>query len=131
MAKKNKTLTEKTATIPCFWCEKPLSDHQITKDHLIPKGMDNTSSLTVPCCKACNAERGKVTEIHNHRISLMKDIAKSPERITRYKNHFCKKIEAMTELIVKWEFLHREKGIILPFSLLEVVRLDDGIPLGV
>jgi hypothetical protein len=84
--------------------------------------------ITVMACKQCNEERGKVTELYSNRNHLVRDIEKRPERITSYKNRFRKKIGKMASLILKWEILHREKGIFLPFDLLEIIKLDETMP---
>jgi hypothetical protein len=117
----------------CFWCEKILKKQEVTRDHLIPLGMGGKDGkgTTVPCCRSCNAERGKVTELYSDRNHMLRYIANCPERITSYKNRFRKKVKKMQRVIIKWELLHREKGIILPFDMLEVVRLDETMPIGV
>lgn len=82
----------------------------------------------VSACRACNSERGKVTEIYNDRIHLLTYIEQNPGRITTYKNRFRQKVQKMLPLIAKWDRLHREKGVVLPFNLLEIIRLDESMP---
>jgi len=115
----------------CFWCETPLSKEDVTRDHLMPLGMGGNDNKTVSACRYCNEERGKVTELYSDRIHMIRYIQRRPERITSYKNRFRKKVKKMVHLIVKWEHLHRKKGIFLPFYLLEIVRLDEAMPVGV
>lgn len=122
-------MAKKEATYLCFWCEKPLCNKTVTKDHLIPLGMGGNDGKTVPSCQNCNGERGRVTEIYSDRIHLLGNIEKRPERITSYKNRFRKKVKKMASTIIKWEILHRQKGIILPFYLLQVICLDHMMPL--
>lgn len=113
----------------CFWCEKKISGKEVTKDHLMPLGMGGKDGKTVPSCRHCNEERGRVTEIYSDRIHMIQNIQKRPERITSYKNRFCKKVRKMSATIIKWELLHRQKGIILPYYLLQVISLDHIMPL--
>lgn len=117
--------------VVCFWCSiqgKKLSPQDRTRDHLIPLGMGGNDNKTVFACRTCNEERGKVTELYSSRIQLIKNIEARPERITHYKNSFRKQVKKLSSIILKWEFLHREKNIFLPFSLLEIVRLDELMP---
>lgn len=94
----------------------------------MPLGMGCKDGKTVLACRTCNEERGKVTELYSDRVHLISYIEKRPERITSYKNKFRKKVRKLAHLILKWELLHRQKGIILPYSLLEIVRLDEVMP---
>jgi hypothetical protein len=117
----------------CFWCEIPtteLSKKDVTRDHLVPLGMGGNDGKTVIACRKCNEERGAVTEIYNHRLQLIKWINLNPDRITSYKNKFRKKIQKMASLIIKWEQLHRQMNIILPFNLFEIIKLDELTPIG-
>jgi hypothetical protein len=93
--------------------------------------MGGNDNKTVPACRKCNEERGKVTELYSDRVHMIRYINRRPERITSYKNRFRRKVKKMAHVIVKWEHLHRKKGIILPFYLLEIVRLDEAMPVGV
>lgn len=113
----------------CYWCEQPVIKKYRTRDHLIPLGMGGGEWQTVMACKSCNEERGRVTELYQHRYHLVRHINRCPSRITSYKNRFRKKVQKMSYLIIKWEILHRKKGIILPFDVLEIIRLDEVMPL--
>lgn len=112
----------------CFWCGA-LVKH-ITRDHLIPLGMGGASDgETVDACQRCNSERGRVTELYNCRLHMHQYIEKNPTRMTMYKNKFRKRVQKLLPLIAKWDCLHREKGIELPYSLFEIIRLDELMPL--
>lgn len=111
----------------CFWCYKDLKKHQATRDHVIPKSIGG--SKTVIACMDCNHERGTVTELYHYRLRLMEDIRKYPDRISDYKNNFRRRIQKMKDAIIKWDNLHREKSIFLPFSLFEIATLDETNPL--
>jgi hypothetical protein len=91
--------------------------------------MGGKDGKTVPSCRFCNEERGRVTELYSTRNQMIKYIERRSERINKYKNHFRKKVRKMVNIILKWEILHRKKGIILPVNILEVVRLDEVTPL--
>jgi hypothetical protein len=95
----------------------------------MPLGMGGRDGKTVPACRKCNEERGKVTELYSDRIHLIKYIQRCPGRITSYKNRFRKKVKEMSHIILKWELLHRSKGIVLPFYLLEIIKLDEIMPI--
>lgn len=116
----------------CFWCDIAVADipkQDRTRDHLMPIGMGcKRSGKTVLACRNCNEERGKITELYSDRLHLISYIEKRPERITSYKNKFCKKVKKLSNLILKWELLHRQKEITLPYSLLEIIRLDELMP---
>lgn len=127
MAKKQKPVNDH-----CFWCKthaSKLEKNEITRDHLMPKGMGGGNNKTVFSCRECNEERGRVTELYSARLILIENIKLRPQKINLYKNKFRKKVKKLSHLILKWEFLHREKGITLPFSILEVISLDEPAPL--
>lgn len=125
MAKKNK-IPEGTG---CFWCEIVITKANFTRDHLSPLGMGGKDNKIVAACRKCNEERGKVTELYSDRLHLIRCAQRRPERITYYKNRFRKKVRKMSSIIIKWEYLHRDKNIILPFSLMEIIKLDETMPI--
>lgn len=117
----------KDSVYRCFWCQARVK--RITRDHLIPLGMGGASSgKTVDACQKCNSERGKVTELYSDRHHMLKYIERNPERITTYKNRFRRKVQKMLVLIAKWDKLHREKDVVLPYNIFEVIHLDDLMP---
>lgn len=112
--------------IKCFWCGKLIRKDKITKEHLVPLNMGgkNVDNI-VSACRQCNEERGKVTELYSDRLHLIVNIQRNPNRSTSYKNKFRRKVRKMSNLIIKWEQLHREKCISMPFSLLEIVHMHE------
>jgi hypothetical protein len=48
----------------CFYCLKPLTLQEATKEHLTPqaRGGADTIDNIVPACKACNEKKGDMTE---------------------------------------------------------------------
>lgn len=56
----SKILTLKKNTQYCFYCEKPLNEHNKTIDHIVPikyNGSNHASNLVI-CCKKCNSFKG-------------------------------------------------------------------------
>lgn len=47
-------------TVPCHYCDKPLTEVEATLDHVIPRacGGGNSVSNFVVACFACNGRRG-------------------------------------------------------------------------
>ena len=67
--------------IKCLYCDKKLSEANITTDHIIPisKGGNNSQVNLVVCCLQCNGERGhmdfmKYLEIKNQKYKEVKNI---------------------------------------------------------
>lgn len=114
----------------CFWCGILITKNNFSREHLSPLGMGSKDSKIVTACRKCNEERGKVTELYSDRLSLVKYSNRHPERATSYKNNFRKKVRKMGPIILKWEYLHRQKNIILPYSLMEIIKLDEIMPIG-
>jgi hypothetical protein len=59
----SKKLLFKRDNYQCLYCYKPLTDSQVTIDHVIPKYLGGKTSFTncVTSCKECNNKKGNKT----------------------------------------------------------------------
>lgn len=89
-----KWLSDIFASKTCMYCGSNLKKKDKNKgDHLIsviadkkPRGLNNFSKLTVPCCSDCNASKGKLTWLEH--------LDKNPSIYTEERRAMFEKIEA-------------------------------------
>jgi hypothetical protein len=71
----------------CFWCDKELWKHYVTKDHIISSALGGSSLQhnVVVSCEPCNNERGAIVSVYlnyikhsGHKDSIERALKKLP-----------------------------------------------------
>jgi len=108
---------------PCFWCDKLLSKHQLTKDHVVPLGLGGSDKQenVVKACNLCNNERGRIVGY----FYFLREFRKNKDH-NKFNNmeQYCNKLPQMLELQKKWVDIEKEKWGKSPSAKMKLELID-------
>lgn len=109
--------------VPCFWCGAFFGKNQLTKDHVIPKGVggSNKKGNIVKACESCNNDRGKVVSIYLglKELSNRKDISR-----WNTINRAFAKLDGWLALQNKWKKIEKNKLGYSPTANMKLEVID-------